>query len=155
MNSMGLFNGCFTQLCKIPTDMFYYACTVLTSELGELQEPVICRKSDQIIPFQIWAFVRKGQPFWLQTELIFHHLGHPQQQLISLWIWVPLHLLTHLWIEISCALISQIWHHVKGVIICAIVIPLWNLNLLGPLLACCLKSLIVDITIYISMDPLN
>ena len=25
MNSMGLFNGCFSQLCKIPTDMFYCA----------------------------------------------------------------------------------------------------------------------------------
>ena len=28
-------------------------------------------------------------------------------------------------------------------------------QLLGPLLACCLKSLIVDKRIYISMDPLN
>ena len=45
------------------------------------------------------------------------------------------------------------WYHVESVIIYAIVIPLWNLNLLGPLLACCLKSLIVDIRIYISTDP--
>ena len=68
---------------------------------------------------------------------------------------IPLHLLTHLWIEILCALISWIWHHVKGVIIYAIVIPLWNLDLLGPLLAYCLKSLVIDIRIYISTDPLN
>ena len=152
---MGLFNGCFAQLCKIPTDMFYYACTILTSELGELWEPIICRKSDQIIPFWIWAFVRKGQPFWLQTELILHHLGHLQQQLVSLWIWISLYLLTHLWIEIPCALISWIRYHVESVIICAIVIPLWNLNLLVLLLASCLKSLIIDIRIYISTDPLN
>ena len=91
----------------------------------------------------------KGQPFWLQTELILHHLGHLQQQLVSLRIWIPRYLLTHLWIEIPCALISWIWHHVEGVIIGAIVIPLWNLNLLGPLLACCLKSLIVDISLWI------
>ena len=43
----------------------------------------------------------------------------------------------------------------ESVIICAIVTPLWNLNLLGPLLACCLKSLIVDMRIYISTNPLN
>ena len=63
-------------------------------------------KSDQIIPFWIRMFVREGLPFWLQTELILHHLSHPQQQLISLRIWIPLHLLTHLWIEIPRALIS-------------------------------------------------
>ena len=145
---MGLFNGCFAQL-------FYCACAVLASELSKLWELVICWKSDQIIPFWIWVFVREGQPFLLQTELILHHLGHLQQQLISIWIWIPLHLLTHLWIEISRALISWIWHHVEGIIIYAIVIPLWNLNLLGPLLPCCLKYLIVDIRIYISMDPLD
>ena len=100
-------------------------------------------------------FVRKDQPFWLQTELILHHLGHLQQQLVSLRIWISWYLLTHLWIEISCALISWIWYHVEGAIIHAIVIPLWNLNLLGPLLACRLKSLIVDKRIYISMDPSN
>ena len=152
---MGLFNGCLAQLCKIPTNMFYCACAVLASELGKLWEPIICGKSDQIIPLWIWAFVRIGQPFWLQTELIFHHLGHLQQQLVSLRIWISLYLLTHLWIEIPCALISQIWHHMKGVIMYAIVIPLWNLDLLSPLLACYVKSLIIDIRIYISTDPLN
>ena len=152
---MGILNWCFTQLCKIPTDMFYRACTVLASELSEFWEPIICWRSDQIIPFWIWAFVWKGQPFWLQTELTLHHLGHLEQQLISLWIRISWYLLTHLWIEISHALISWIWYHVKSVIICAIVILLWNLNLLGPLLACCLKSLIIDIRIYISTDPLN
>ena len=135
--------------------MFYHACTVLASELGEFWEPVIRRKSDQIIPLWIWVFVQKGQPFWLQTELILHHLGYLEQQLISLRIWIHMHLLIHLWIEISHALISWVWHHVEGIIICAIVIPLWNLNLLGPLLARCLKSLIIDIRIYISTDPLN
>ena len=94
-------------------------------------------------------------PPQLQTELILHHLGHLQQQLVSLRIWISRHLLTRLWIEIPRALISWIWYHVEGAIVCAIVIALWNLNLLGPLLACCLKSLIVDIRIYISMDPLN
>ena len=134
---------------------FYYACAILASELGKLWEPIIYRKSDQIIPFWIWAFVRKGQPFWLQTKLILHHLGHLQQQLVSLRIWISRYLLTHLWIEIPRALISWIWYHVEGVIIRAIMIALWNLNLLGPLLACCLKSLIIDIRIYISTDPLN
>ena len=112
------------------TDMFYCACAVLTSELGELWEPVICRKSDQIIPLWIWTFVRKGVPFWLQTELILHHLGHSEQQLISIWIWISLQLLTHLWIKISGTLIPQIQHHVKGIVICAIMISLWNLYLL-------------------------
>ena len=79
MNSMGLFNGCFTQLCKIPTDMFYCACAILASELSKLWEPVIYRKSDQIIPLWIWAFVREGLPLWLQIELILHHLGHSEQ----------------------------------------------------------------------------
>ena len=65
---MGILNWCFAQLCKISTDMFYCACTVLTSELGELWEPVICRKGDQIIPFWIWAFVQKSHSFWLQTK---------------------------------------------------------------------------------------
>ena len=152
---MGILNWRFAQLCKIPTDMFYYACTVLTSELGELWEPVICRKSAQIISLWIWAFVWKGQPFWLQAKLIFHHLDHLQQQLVSLRIWISWYLLTHLWIEIPCALISWIRYHVEGVIIRAIMIALWNVNLLGPLLACCLKSLIIDIRIYISTDPLN
>ena len=151
---MGLFNRYFAQLCKIPTDMFYCAC-VLASELSKLWKPVICRKSDQIIPSWIWAFVQEGQPFWFQTELILHHLSHLQQQLVSLRIWISRHLLTHLWIEIPRALISWIWYHVEGAIIRAIVIALWNLNLLGPLLACCLKSLIIDIRIYISMDLLN
>ena len=64
-NSMVLFNGCFTQLCKIPTDMFYYACAALASELSKIWEPVIYWKSDQIMPFWIWAFVREGQSFWL------------------------------------------------------------------------------------------
>ena len=94
-------------------------------------------------------------PFWLQTELILHHLGHSKQQLISIWIWISLQLLTHLWIKILGTLIPQIWNHVKGVVICAIMIPLWNLYLLGSLLVCCLKSLVVDIRIYISMNPLN
>ena len=49
---------------------------LLASELSKLREPVICRESDQIIPFWIWAFVQEGQPFWLQTELILYHLGH-------------------------------------------------------------------------------
>ena len=31
---MGLFNGCFAQLCEIPTDMFY--CAILASELSKL-----------------------------------------------------------------------------------------------------------------------
>jgi hypothetical protein len=152
---MGILNWRFAQLCKIPTDMFYRACTILASEFSEFWEHVICGKSNQIIPFWIWTFVWKGQSFWLQTKLIFYHLGHPQQQFINLRIWNSLYLLTHLWIEISCALIPWIWHYVKGVIIHAIVIPLWNLNLLDPLLACCLKSLIIDIMIYISTDPLN
>ena len=43
-------NGCFAQLCKIPTDVFYCACAILASELSKLQEPIICRKSDQVIP---------------------------------------------------------------------------------------------------------
>ena len=135
--------------------MFYRAYTVLASELSKFWEPVIGGKSDQIIPLWIWAFVRKGQPFWLQAELILHHLGHLQQQLVSLRIWISRYLLTNLWIEISCALISWNLHHVEGVIIRAIVIALWNLNLLGHVLACCLKSLIIDIRIYISTDPLN
>ena len=59
---MSILNWCFDQLCKIPTDMFYHACTVLAGELSEFWEPVICGKSDQIIPFWIWAFVQKGQP---------------------------------------------------------------------------------------------
>ena len=91
----------------------------------------------------------------VQIELILHHLGHLQQQLVSLRIWISRYLLTHLWIEIPRALISWIWHHMEGIIICAIVIALWNLSLLGPLLACCLKSLIIDIRIYISTDSLN
>jgi len=152
---MGLFNGCFAQLCKIPTDMFYCACAILASELSKLWEPIIRWKSDQIIPFWIWAFVQEGLPFWLQTELILHHLGHSKQQLINIWIWIPLQLLTHLWIKISNNLIPQIWNHVKGVVICAIMIPLWDLYLLGPLLVCCLKSLVVDVRIYIPMNPLN
>ena len=82
MDSMGLFNGCFTQLCEIPTDMFYCACAILASELSKLWEPLICRKTNQIIPLWIWVFVQKGQPFWLQAELILYHLGHLQQQLI-------------------------------------------------------------------------
>ena len=135
--------------------MFYCACAILANELSKLWEPIICRKSDQIISFWIWAFIRKGLSFWLQTELTLHHLGHPQQQLICIWIWISLHLLTHLWIEIPCALISWIWHHVESIIIYAIVIPLWNLNLLGPLLVCCLKSMVIDVMIYISLDPLN
>ena len=49
---------------------------------------------------------RESHPFWLQNELILHHLGHLQQQLISLWIWISQYLLTHLWIEIPRALIS-------------------------------------------------
>ena len=152
---MGLFSGCFAQLCKIPTDMFYCACAILASKLGKLWELVICRKSDQIIPLWIWTFVREGLPFWLQTELILHHLGHSKQQLISIWIWISLQLLTHLWIKISGTLIPRIWNHVKGVVIYAIMIPLWNLYLLGPLLVCCLKSLVIDIMIYISTNPLN
>ena len=63
--------------------------------------------------------------------------------------------LTHLWIEILCALIPRIWNHVNGIIVWSIVISLWNLYLLGPLLAYCLKSVVIDIRIYISMDPLN
>ena len=43
----------------------------------------------------------------------------------------------------------------KGIIICAIMISLWNLYLLGPLLVCYLKSLVIDIRIYVSMNPLN
>ena len=152
---MGLLNWCLTQLCKIPTDMFYCAGTVLASELSELRKPIICRKGDQIIPFWIWVFVQKSHSFWLQTKLILHHFGHLEQQLVSLLIQISRYSLTYLWIEISRALISWIWHHVESVIICAIVIPLWNLNLLGPLLVCCLKSLIIDIRIYISTDPLN
>ena len=140
MNSMGLFNGCFTQLCKIPTNMFYCACVVLVSELSKLQEPIICRKSDQIIPFRIWAFVREGQPFWLQTELILHHLGHTEQQFISIRIWISLQLLTYLWIEILGTLIPQILNHMKGIVICAIMISSWNLYLVGPLLVCFLES---------------
>ena len=61
----------------------------------------------------------------------------------------------HLVIEIPWALIPWIQNHMKGVIICAILIPLWNLYLLGPLQVCCLKSLVIDIRIYISMDSLN
>ena len=133
--------------------MFFCACAVLTSELGEFWEPVNYRKSDQIILFWIWAFVRKGHPFWLQTELILYHLGHLQQQLISIRIWISMHLLTHMWIKIPCALIPWIWNHVEGAIICAIIIPLRNLYLLGLLLVCCLKSLVVDAGIYISMNP--
>ena len=34
-------------------------------------------------------------------------------------------------------------------------ISLWNLHLLGPLLVCCLKSLVIDVRIYISTNPLN
>jgi len=64
-------------------------------------------------------------------------------------------LLTHLWMKIPYTLIPWIWNHVKGVVICAIMISLWNLYLLGPLLVCCLKSLVIDVRIYISMDPLN
>ena len=56
-NSMSFFNGCFAQLCKILTNMFYCACAVLASELSKLWKPVICRKGDQIIPFWIWVFV--------------------------------------------------------------------------------------------------
>ena len=78
-NRMASSTDASCQLCEISTDMFYRACTILARELSEFWEPVICGKSDQIIPFWIWAFVRKGQPFWLQTELIFHHLSHPQQ----------------------------------------------------------------------------
>ena len=37
--------------CKMLTDMFYRACAILANELGKLWELVICRKSDQIIPF--------------------------------------------------------------------------------------------------------
>ena len=51
--------------------------------------------------------------------------------------------------------LTWIWNHVKGVVICAIMIPLRNLYLLGPLLVCCLKSLVIDIRIYISTNPLN
>ena len=160
---MGLFNGCFAQLCKIPTDMFYCACAILASELSKLWEPIIYRKSDKIIPLSIWTFVWEGLwtfvweglPFWLQTKLILHHLGHSKQQLISIWIWISLQLLTHLWIKILGTLIPWIWNNVKGVVIYAIMISLWNLYLLGPLLVCCLKSLVVDARIYISMNPLN
>ena len=56
-NLVSLFNGCFAQLCKIPTDMFYCAYAILASELSKLWKPVICRKSNQIIPFWIWTFV--------------------------------------------------------------------------------------------------
>ena len=155
MNSISLFNGCFAQLCKIPTNMFYRPCVVLSSELGKLWEPIICRKSDQIIPLWIWTFVRKGLLFWFQTELILHHLGHSEQQLISTWIWISLQLLTHLWIKILGILIPYIWNHMKGIVICAIMIPLWNLYLLGPLLVCYLKSLVIDDEICISTNPLN
>ena len=61
----------------------------------------------------------------------------------------------HLRIKIPCALIPWIWNHMKGVIIYAIMITLWNLYLLDLLLTCCLKSLIVDMRIYIFTDPLN
>ena len=71
----------------------------------------------------------KRSAFWLQAELILHHLGHLHQQLVSLRIWIPRYLLTHLWIEIPCALIPWIRYHVESVIICAIVIPLWNLSM--------------------------
>ena len=135
--------------------MFYYACAILASELSKLWEPVICRKSDQIIPLWIRTFVREGLPFLLQTELILHHLSHSKQQLISIWIWISLQLLTHLWIKILGTLIPWIWNHVKSIVIYDIMIPLWNLYLLGLLLVCCLKSLVIDIRIYISMDPLN
>ena len=147
---MGLFNGCFAQLCKILTNMFYWARAILASELSKLWEPIICRKSDQIIPLWIWTFVRKCLPFWLQTELILHHLGHSQQQLISIWIWISLQLLTRLWIKILGTLVSWIRNHVKSIIIHAIMISLWNLYLLGPLLVYYLKSLVIDVRIYIS-----
>ena len=98
---------------------------------------------------------KKRSALWLQAELILQHLGHLQQQLVSLRIWIPRYLLTHLWIEIMCALIPWIRNHVKGVIICAIVITLWNFHLLDSLLACCLKSLIINVRIYISTDHLN
>ena len=91
----------------------------------------------------------------LQTKLVLHYLGHLEQQLVCLRIWISRYLLTYLWIEIPRALISWIWYHVESVIIHTIVIALWNLNLLGPLMACCLKFLIIDIRIYISTDPLN
>ena len=34
-NSMGILNWRFAQLCKVPTNMFYHACTILASELSE------------------------------------------------------------------------------------------------------------------------
>ena len=89
------------------------------------------------------------------NELILHHLGHSKQQLISTWIWISLQLLTHLWIKISGTLIPWISNHMKGIVICAIMISLWNLYLLGPLLVCCLKSLVVDARICISTNPLD
>ena len=88
-------------------------------------------------------------------ELILHHFSYSEQQLISIKIWISLQLLTHLRIKILGTLIPWIWNHVKGVVICAIMIPLWNFYLLGPLLVCYLKSLIIDMRIYISKDPLN
>ena len=29
---MSFFNGCFTQLCEISTDIFYRACAILTND---------------------------------------------------------------------------------------------------------------------------
>ena len=60
-----------------------------------------------------------------------------------------------MWIKISSTLVPRIWNHVKGVVICAIMVPLWNLYLLGPFLVCCLKSLVIDVRIYISTNHLN
>ena len=68
---------------------------------------------------------------------------------------ISLQLLTHLSIKISGTLVSFIRNHVKSIIIRAIMISLWNLYVLGPLLVYCLKSLIVDMRIYISTDPFN
>ena len=87
--------------------------------------------------------------------MILHHLDHSQQQLISIWIWISLQLLTHLWIKILGTLVPWIQNHMKSIVICAIMISLWNLYLLGPLLVCYLKSLVIDVRIYISTDPLN
>jgi len=64
-------------------------------------------------------------------------------------------LLTYLWIKILGTLIPWIWNHVKGIVICAIMIALLNLHLLSPLLVCCLKSLVVNAGICISTNPLN
>ena len=47
------------------------------------------------------------------------------------------------------------WNHIEGIIIWTIMISLWNIHLSSPLLIYCLKSLIENIRIYISTNPLN